>query len=356
MADITQTLARFPRTRFLHNPTPLEPMPRLGAAIGLPNLFIKRDDCTGLAGGGNKTRKLEYAVGKALEEGADTLITTGAIQSNHARQTAGIAAKLGLDCHLILQHVVSGAAPEYLNSGNILLDRLFGATIHEIGGETPTAANDSDDDDDGEDDITAMADDRAMTDLANKLRSEGRKPAIVSLGASDPVGSLGYAECAAEIAAQTVDAPVDWVVHASGSCGTQAGLIAGFKAMGSTTRVLGVGVSGETQEGRIGLVKSLTEAVATLLDYNGSIDDSDVVVDGNYVGEGYGLFGDDVRDAVSLIARTEAILIDPVYTGKALAGIIDLARKGFLKPSDRVVFVHTGGWPGLFAYAGKLLR
>lgn len=346
MTDIANALSRFPRTRFLHSPTPLEPMPRLGKEIGLPNLWIKRDDCTGLAGGGNKTRKLEYVVGQALEDGADTLITTGAIQSNHARQTAGIAAKLGLECHLVLQHVVSDAPREYLNSGNILLDRLFGATIHEIG-ETPSGET-------GEDDIKSMSDEGAMIALGEQLRDAGRRPYIVSLGASSAVGSLGYAECAYEIAQQSGEAPANWVVHASGSCGTQAGLIAGFKAMASPSRVLGIGVSGETQDGRIGLVKSLTAETAAFLGYNGAIEEGDLNVDGNYVGEGYGIFGDDVRYAVSLIARTEGILIDPVYTGKALAGIIDLARKGFFKASDKVVFVHTGGWPGLFAYAGKL--
>lgn len=351
MKDISAVLARFPRTRLLHLPTPLEPMKRLGEQLSLENLTIKRDDCTGIAGGGNKTRKLEYAIGAALDEGADTLITTGAIQSNHARQTAGLAAKLGLKCHLVLQHAVADPSREYLESGNVLLDKMFGAIIHEIPIPKPTAGSNE-----PKDGISAMTDDSAMRKVADDVRAAGGKPHIVCLGASSAVGALGYAECAAELAAQAEASggPLDWVVHASGSCGTQAGLVAGFKAMGVATKVLGVGVSGTSQDGRAALVKTLAQETAQLLGCTESICDEDVIVTGEYVGAGYGLFGKEVRDAVYAIAGAEGILIDPVYTGKALTGLIGLARERRFDANARIAYLHTGGWPGLFAYGGQL--
>lgn len=351
MNDITAALARFPRTRLLHLPTPLEPMERLGAQLGLKHLTVKRDDCTGIAGGGNKTRKLEYAIGDALTQGADTLITTGAIQSNHARQTAGLAAKLGLKCHLVLQHAVAEPMREYLESGNILLGKLFGAVIHEIASDS--AANSGATTKDG---ISALTDEMAMKKIADEVRASGGKPYIVPLGASSPIGSLGYAECAAELAAQAqaTGGPLDWVVHATGSCGTQAGLIAGFKAMGLPTKVLGIAVSGTNQDGRKAIIKALAQETAQLFGSNARIEDEDVIVDGNYVGAGYGLFAQDVRDAVYNIAGTEGLLTDPVYTGKALTGMIDWARKEKFARTDRIAFLHTGGSPGLFAHTTLL--
>lgn len=352
MKDISAALARFPRTRLLHLPTPLDPMARLGAQLGLKNLTIKRDDCTGAAGGGNKTRKLEYEIGKALSEGADTLITTGAIQSNHARQTAGLAAKLGLKCHLVLQHAVADPTDEYLSSGNMLLDKMFGATIYEMPVPKPPRPGSNE----PKDSISAMTDAAAMERVANDVRAADGKPYIVCLGASSAIGALGYAECAAELAqqAQVSGGPLDWVVLANGTSGTQAGLVAGFKAMGVDTKVLGVGVSGTSQDGRAKLVNSIAQATLQLLGSSQSIEDNDVILTGDYVGTGYGEFDKDVRDAVFDIAGTEGILIDPVYTGKALAGLIDMARAGKFDPNARIAYLHSGGWPGLFAYTSQL--
>ncbi|HEV2362926.1 MAG TPA: D-cysteine desulfhydrase family protein [Caulobacteraceae bacterium] len=353
MKDIAGALSRFPRTRLLHLPTPLEPMERLGKELGLSRLVVKRDDCTGLAAGGNKTRKLEYEVGAALAQEADTVITTGAIQSNHCRQTAGLAARMGLCCHLVLQHAVADAPSEYLNSGNVLLDRMLGAVIHEIAAPEPASGSNE-----GEDAVAAMSDAEAMEEVAEKLKSEGAKPYIIKIGASTALGALGYAECAAELAAQAEadGGPLEFVVHATGSCGTQAGLVAGFKALGAPTKVVGVAVSGERQDVRQAIVKSLAQETLQLLGSHAEVDDDDVIVEGGYVGAGYGLFGEEVRCAVSTAARKEALLIEPVYTGKAMAGLIDLARKGRFDRDARIAYLHTGGLPGLFAYAGEMSR
>jgi len=351
MNGTTKALSEHPRVRFLHTPTPLEEMPRLGEAIGLSSLFVKRDDCTGVAGGGNKTRKLEYVIGQAVANGADTLITTGAIQSNHARQTAGLAARLGLECHLVLESAVENVPPEYETSGNVLLDKLFGAHIHLAEAPKEEEGN-------AVDITSADIGQHQMKKLSEDLRAAGKSPHIIGIGASSPTGALGYVECAAEIAQQSdmMGGPADWVVHASGSCGTQAGLVTGFRMLGAPTRVLGIGVSGTNQDGRIAQVEELANETAQLLGHNAAIPGTDIHVNGDYVGEGYGIFGDEVRGSVAQIASKEGLLIDPVYTGKALTGLIDLAQKGFFKPSDRVVFIHTGGWPGLFAYASRILN
>ena len=314
--------------------------------------MVKRDDCTGAAGGGNKTRKLEYEIGAALREGADTLITTGAIQSNHARQTAGLAAKLGLKCHLVLQHAVPDPSREYMHSGNVLLDKMFGAIIHEI----PLPKPDPIGSNEAKDSISAMSDAQKMLKLPDEIRAAGGRPYVIRIGASSALGALGYAECASELATQA-DAsggPLDWVVHATGSCGTQAGLVAGFKAMGIATKVLGVGVSGDNQDVRKAMVKSLAQETLQLLGSTATVSDDDVIVNGDYVGEGYGLFGKDVRDAVFGVAQAEGILIDPVYTGKALAGLIDMARTHKLDADARIAYLHTGGFPGLFAHSEEL--
>jgi L-cysteate sulfo-lyase len=345
--DLSLSLSRFPRARVIQLPTPFEAISRLGQVLGGPHLFVKRDDCTGLALGGNKTRKLQYVVGAALKEGVDTLITTGGIQSNHARQTAAFAARLGLRCELVLQHVLPEPSPEYLQSGNVLLDRLLGAMVH-IPPLKPGDASDA---------VKNLSGEAALEEAAEAARRAGHRPCIVPLGASTGVGALGYAECAQEIVQQSaaLGSDIDWVVLASGSAGTQAGLIAGFKALGARTRVLGVAVSGETQDVRAGLVRSIATETARLLGWKGEISADDVHVNGDYVGAGYGFFGEDVIEALCMAARTEALLIDPVYTGKALQGLWDLSRKGFFKKDENVVFLHTGGIPGLFAYREPLL-
>ncbi len=327
-------LARFPRLRLAHLPTPLEPMERLSAELGGPNLWIKRDDCTGLAGGGNKTRKLEFLMADAVERRADTVITQGATQSNHARQTAAAAAKLDLQCHLLLEDRAALPDEDYRCNGNVLLDRLHGATLHGYPGGTDMNA--------------------AMEELAGKLRDGGGKPYIVPGGGSNEIGALGYVNCALELLQQANDAGLEiaQVVHATGSTGTQAGLVTGFRGSGSGVPVLGISVRA-ARDAQEESVFRLAERTAEYLGVPGAVRRDHVVADSDYVGPGYGLPAPDTLAAIRLFARTEGILLHPVYTGKAAAGLIALARKGRFAADDNVVFVHTGGAQALFAYRGS---
>jgi L-cysteate sulfo-lyase len=324
-------LARFPRLRITHGPTPLEPMPRLSAALGGPNLWIKRDDCTGLASGGNKTRKLEYLMADAQQRGADTVITQGATQSNHARQTAAIAARLGMACHLILEDRTGYTADDYRHSGNVFLDRLFGASLSEVPADSDM--------------------NQAMAMLAGELRAQGRKPYIIPGGGSNPVGALGYVTCALELADQANNRglDIDLLVHATGSAGTQAGLLAGFEGSRAQIPVLGIGVRAPrpAQEAR---VFDLACQTAELIGTSGSVARERVVANCDYVGPGYGKPTEGMIEAVKLVARTEGILLDPVYSGKGMAGLIDLIRRGHFRKDENIVFVHTGGSVGLFGY------
>jgi L-cysteate sulfo-lyase len=324
-------LGRFPRVRLAHLPTPLEPMARLSAHLGGPRLWIKRDDCTGLATGGNKTRKLEYLVADALEQGADTLITLGALQSNHARQTAAAAAKLGLKCVLVLEERVAQSTDAYRHNGNVLLDRLLGATLKYVpGGASLTAATEQ---------------------AAEDVRRQGGKPYIIPGGGSNAVGALGYIGCALEILQQARDLGIriDRVVHATGSSGTQAGLIAGFDGMRSGVRVLGmtVGRPRQNQERNVGRLLDETWAHLGL---KGPAPHDNIEANDGYFGEAYGIPTPAMKEAVTLLAETESVLLDPVYSGKAMAGLIDLVRRGRLEKQENVVFIHTGGQAGLFAY------
>jgi L-cysteate sulfo-lyase len=324
-------LERFARLPLAHLPTPLETMPRLSDALRGPRLWIKRDDCSGLAGGGNKTRKLEYLLGEAMAQGAGSVLTAGAVQSNHARQTAAAAAKLGLDCHLLLEQEVQGMGPEYAQSGNVLVDRLCGARLHFIpkGSDAKTA----------------------LEALANELRAQGARPYAIPVGGSSPRGSLGYVRCAAELLEQSRDVGVemDLVVVASGSAGTQAGLLAGFAALGAAVPVLGVCVSRPARE-QEEKVRALARETLDLLETKAELWPRQVQANGDYVGEGYGVPTEAMVAAVELTARLEGILLDPVYTGKAMAGLIDLVGNGRLEDKRNVVFLHTGGALGLFAY------
>jgi L-cysteate sulfo-lyase len=324
-------LARFPRIRLVHAPTPLEPMKRLSEALGGPNLWIKRDDCTGLATGGNKTRKLEFLMADALAQKADTVITQGATQSNHARQTAAAAAKLGLACEILLEDRTGYAHDDYRRSGNVLLDRLFGARVAHFPGGTDM--------------------DGAMARRADELRAQGRRPYVIPGGGSNAVGALGYVACALELAEQAnaIDLPIDCVVHATGSSGTQAGLVAGFEGSRSGIPVLGIGVRAARapQEEK---VYALACATADLLGVAGAVSRASVVANCDYVGAGYGVPTTGMIEAVTMVARTEGIALDPVYSGKGMAGLIDLIRKGHFKRGQNVVFVHTGGAVGLFGY------
>ncbi len=325
-------LARFPRLRLAHLPTPLESLERLSAELGGPNLWIKRDDCTGLAGGGNKTRKLEFLMADAVERGADAVITQGATQSNHARQTAA-AAKLGMACHLLLEDRAGLPDNDYLCNGNVLLDQLHGATLQGHPGGTDMNA--------------------AMEALARELRDDGRKPYVVPGGGSNEIGALGYVNCALELLQQANDAGLEiaHVVHATGSTGTQAGLVTGFRGSGSGIPVLGISVRAE-REAQEENVFRLAERTAEHLGIPGAVRRDHVVADSDYVGPGYGLPAPDTLEAIRLFARIEGILLDPVYTGKAAAGLIALVREGRFGKDDNVVFVHTGGAQALFAYRG----
>jgi L-cysteate sulfo-lyase len=327
-------LARFGPVRFAHLPTPLEPAPRLGAALGDLDLYIKRDDCTGLAGGGNKTRKLEYLLGEALRRGADTLVTQGAVQSNHVRQTAAAAAMHGLACEIILEERTGSRAVDYTTNGNVLLDHLMGAKTRNVPGGSDMNA--------------------ALESVAGEVRARGGKPYVIPGGGSNPIGALGYVECAFELVgdANATGLKIDRIVTATGSAGTHAGLVAGLAVMGADIPVLGIGVRAprDVQEAN---VFKLAQDTAELLGHRDRVKREMVVADCDYVGRGYGLVDDEVIAALKLAARTEALLLDPVYTGKAMKGLIALAAKGAFA-GETVVFLHTGGAQGLAGYASEL--
>lgn len=330
-------LAHFPRLRFIHGPTPLEPMPALSRTLGGPNLWIKRDDNTGLATGGNKTRKLEFLMAEAVEQEADIVLTHGATQSNHARQTAAAAAKLGMACEIVLEDRTGLADTDYRVSGNVLLDVIFGATLSHV--------------------LVGTDMDGALAKRADVLRTQGKRPYVIPGGGSNPVGALGYVVCAQEIALQAneVGLEVDCVVHATGSAGTQAGLVAGFEGSRARIPVLGIGVRAPkaAQEEK---VFSLATRVADLLEIPGAVKRESVVANCDYVGAGYGLTTPGMIEAVQMVARTEGILLDPVYSGKGMAGLIDLIRRGHFNEEQDVVFVHTGGVVGLFAYRQAFMQ
>ena len=326
-------LARFARIRLAHLPTPLEPLPRLSEELGL-DLWIKRDDCTGLAGGGNKTRKLEFLLGAAFEEDADTLVTQGAVQSNHVRQTAAAAAAHGLACEIILEERTGSKATDYVGNGNVLLDRLFGATLRTVPGGTDMVAE--------------------LEKTAAEVRARGGKPYVIPGGGSNPTGALGYVDCAREIVVQAdeMDLEVHRIVTATGSAGTHAGLVAGLAVMGADIPVLGIGVRAPKDRQEANVFK-LAEETAALLGQPGRVTREQVVADCDYVGEGYGLIDQGVIDALTLAARLDGIVLDPVYSGKAMKGLIALARAGRFK-GETVVFLHTGGAQGLFGYQTEI--
>ncbi|MEI8597317.1 D-cysteine desulfhydrase [Vibrio natriegens] len=324
-------LARYPRLHFAHLDTPIELMENLSKELGGPNIWIKRDDCTGLAGGGNKTRKLEFLMADALEQGANVIITQGATQSNHARQTAAIATKLNMECYVLLEDRTGSDDPDYNYNGNVLLDQMFGAKLSKYPGGTDMNA--------------------AMDDVAQTLRNLGKKPYIIPGGGSNAIGALGYVNCALEILKQAndINLKIDHVVHATGSAGTQAGLVTGFTLTNSKIPVLGVGVrvDKKTQEQN---VYNLAKQTAAYLDSEEMVKREDVVANCDYVGEGYGIPAPSTIEAINLFSRHEGILLDPVYSGKGAAGMIDLIRKGYFKPEENIVFVHTGGAQALFGY------
>ena len=321
---------RIPRIEITHAPTPLEFAARLSEDLGC-QLFIKRDDCTGLAGGGNKTRKLEYLLADACQQQADTLVTIGGFQSNHARQTAAVAAKFGFNCELVLEDVEGTPKMDYYDSGNVLLDRLLGARIHRLGA--------------GED-----ADAYAVT-LVEKLKREGRKPYFIPLGGSNAIGSLGYVCCANEILQQLEAQKIslDQIVLATGSAGTQAGLLAGLIAARVDIPVLGINVS-RTTVGQHALVDELLRQTLNLLGLDPDQAEGRVATNGDYFGEGYGVPTKAMVTAVKRCAQLEGLLLDPVYTGKAMAGLMDLCSQNLITAGSNQLFIHTGGSAGLFGY------
>ncbi len=321
--------ARFP---LAHLPTFLEPMERLAATLGGPELWIKRDDQTGLATGGNKTRKLELLLADALEREADVVLTVGAVQSNHCRQTAAAAARAGLDCLLVLR---GEAPPSEAWTGNLLIDDLLGARIRWTGDDEPLAALDA---------------------AAEAERSEGREPYVIPYGGSNAVGASAYALAFDELWTQQAELDVhfDRIVFASSSGGTQAGLVVGAKACGYEGQVLGISVD-KTGGHLRDTVEALLVPTAAHIDLDLDLGPADVYVNDEYLGSGYAILTDAEREAVRLTARTEGILLDPVYTGKAMAGLMGLVRSGEIDAGETVLFWHTGGIPALFAYAEDLL-
>lgn len=329
--ELSATLGAFPRTRLGHLPTPLEPMDRLSEHLGGPRLWIKRDDCTGLSSGGNKTRKLEYLMADALEHKATCVITQGATQSNHARQTAAAASKLGLGCHILLEDRTGFNDPQYNFNGNVLMDQLHGATISKRPGGADMNAE--------------------MATLAEKLTDEGETPYIIPGGGSNPIGALGYVNCVRELVEQADEIGVhfDCLVHATGSSGTQAGLVTGLAAIESDIALLGIGVRAP-REKQEQMVYDLAVKTAAHLGTGLEIDRAKVVANCDYVGPGYGLPTDGMRDAVKLLARLEGLLFDPVYSGKGMDGLINLVRGGHFSDCENIVFLHTGGSAALFGY------
>ncbi|AQS48025.1 MULTISPECIES: D-cysteine desulfhydrase [Thioclava] len=324
-------LARFPRVHLAHLPTPLEKLDRLSKELGGPEIWIKRDDCTGLSTGGNKTRKLEFLMAEAQAMGADTVMTQGATQSNHARQTAAAAAKLGMACHILLEDRTGSNDANYNENGNVLLDHLHGATTSKRAGGKDMQAE--------------------MEAVAEKLRGEGRTVYVIPGGGSNATGALGYVNCAFELVGQANDRGlvIDHIATATGSAGTQAGLITGLKAINAGIPLTGFGVRApkDKQEAN---VFALAQKTAEKLGCPGVVAREDVVADCSYVGEGYGIPREDTLEAIRMFAQLEGILLDPVYSGKGAAGLIDYCRKGHFKKGERVVFLHTGGAAALFGY------
>ena len=334
--ELADVLKRFPRVNVAHLPTPLEPLANLGSDLGL-TLFAKRDDCTGIGFGGNKVRQLEFYFGAAREADADTILITGAVQSNFVRTAAAIASRFGLQCHIQLEERVDGVDALYRHNGNVLLDKLLGATLHSFAtGEDETAA------------------DRALRDRADQLRTEGKRPYVIPLGADNPpLGALGYVDAALELAGQLQELdPVDEIVVASGSALTHVGILFGLRALGVDIPVRGICVRRDADQ-QTARVKKRLDDLCTLTGVDPGIGDKDIRLHDGTLAPGYGKLNDDVVEAIKLTARREGLFVDPAYTGKVIAGLIQLARAGQLA-GDRIVFWHTGGQPALFAYAEQL--
>jgi D-cysteine desulfhydrase len=324
-------LEQLPRVALAHLPTPIEELPRLSRELGGPRLLVKRDDQTGLATGGNKTRKLEFLIADALAQGADMVITAGAAQSNHCRQTAAAAARVGLACVLVL-----GGEPPAAPSGNLLLDHLLGAQIHWAGPHRR-----------GE----------RLEEIADQSRAAGRRPYLIPYGGSNAVGATGYVLAMQELSQQLQGRQVDSIVFASSSGGTQAGLAVGARAVGFGGRIVGIRIDkGEPSDDPYPQqLARLANAAAAYVGLGAEFTPADFIVNYDYLGGGYGVVGDLEREAIYLAGRFEGLMLDPVYTGRAMGGLIDMIRRGVISPDETVLFWHTGGMPALFAYIHALV-
>ncbi len=323
---------RFARRGYLQGATPIEPMARLSEALGgKVNLYVKRDDLLPGAAGGNKTRKLDFCIADALEKGADTIITCGAIQSNHCRLTASWSAKEGLDCHLVLEERVAGSYKEDGSGNNFLFELLGVKSKRVVAGGSDMLAE--------------------MEKTEAELKAQGRKPYIIPGGASNPIGALGYAACAEEMMHQLNDMGlrIDHIIVPSGSAGTHSGMVVGMNGTNANIPISGMNVS-RPKDVQEEIVLGLAQQTAELLGVKGGVSAQDVVCYADYVGPGYSLPTESMIEAVKLFAMQEAILLDPVYSGKCAAGLIDLVRKGVFQEGSNVLFLHTGGSPALYAY------
>lgn len=318
---------QLPRVQLAHLPTTIEPLPRLSAALKGPQLWIKRDDQTGLAFGGNKTRKLEYLLADARAQGAEMLITRGAMQSNHCRQTAAAAARSGFECTLVL----SGSAPSEI-AGNLLLDQLLGAEIVWTEGEDP---------------------EQVLEETFTQAWEAGRRPYVIPYGGSNATGASAYVAAISELVEQGMK--FDRIIFASSSGGTQAGMIVGVKALDLATHITGISVDKPSDELQ-SIILELAHQISELLRLNLDFQADEVDVDDRYLGGGYAVMGEIEREAIELFASTEGILLDPVYTGRAAAGMINRIRKGEFGSEERILFWHTGGTPALFAYTEELSK
>ena len=327
-------LARFPRRRYTPYATPIEPLKHLSRHLAGPDIYIKRDDMLGLASGGNKTRKLEFLVADALAQGADTLITVGAVQSNHCRLTAAAAARENLKCRLVLEQRVPGSYDARASGNNFLFDLLGVESVTVVDAGADLAAK--------------------MQEIARALSAEGRKGYVIPGGGSNALGALGYVACADELLAQTFESglKLDHIVCASGSTGTHAGLLTGLTGANARIPVTGINVRRPRAEQEAN-VHALCLDVAKLLDIEPPRRESVTALD-EWVGPGYALPTPAMIDSVRLLAASEGVLLDPVYTGKAMAGLIDLVRRGAFKKGENVLFLHTGGSPALYAYQSIL--
>lgn len=334
MNDALSRIRKLPRLRLAHLPTPLEAMPRLAAALGVKSLWVKRDDCTGLGMGGNKARKLEFSLAAAQGAGADCVVCGGVLQSNTARQVAAACAKLGMECHLGMMYGRPlTVEPGYNTTGSILLNCLYGAVIHDIPWDENRNAH--------------------LQLIASRLQAIGRRVFLVPYGASDALGAMGYVLAAEEIVRDCPD--VTWIIHGSGSAGTQAGLLAGLLALDHPANVIGVDV--DAQAARVASdVQRVGREAAAMLGVEDRWNHCKVEIAGDWSGPAYGEPDASTEEAIRLAARLEGLALDPVYSGKGMAGLIGLARQGRFRTGGPVVWIHTGGSPGIFAYPTTMAR